>query len=74
MIRYGASPRGTLALDAAARARAWLNDRDYVTPLDIQAVFHDVLRHRVLVSYEAEAEGMSSEDILTTILDVVPVP
>ncbi|HBC57744.1 MAG TPA: AAA family ATPase, partial [Gammaproteobacteria bacterium] len=54
-IRFGASPRGTLALDRCARAHAWLQGRDYVSPEDIHQIAHDVLRHRILLSFEAEA-------------------
>ena len=60
-IAYGASPRGTIALDRCARAHAWLAGRDYVTPEDVHAIAADVLRHRVLLSYEAEAEGIDSD-------------
>jgi len=59
-VGFGSSPRGSLALDAAARAHAWLQGRDYVSPADVQAVLHDVLRHRLLLTYEAEAEGVTT--------------
>jgi MoxR-like ATPase len=72
-IEFGASPRGTLALDRCARAHAWLAGRDYVSPEDIQAVFHDALRHRVLVSFEAEAGGITADRILDEIVARVPV-
>jgi MoxR-like ATPase len=72
-ISYGASPRGTIALDRCARARAWLQGRDYVTPEDVQSVAHDTLRHRILLSFEAEAEGLTSDDIITTLIKRVPV-
>jgi len=72
-VSYGASPRGTIALDRCARARAWLQGRDYVTPEDVQAVAHDTLRHRILLSFEAEAEGLTSDDIITTLIKRVPV-
>jgi MoxR-like ATPase len=72
-ISYGASPRGTIALDRCARARAWLQGRDYVTPEDVQSVAHDALRHRILLSFEAEAEGLTSDDIITTLIKRVPV-
>jgi MoxR-like ATPase len=72
-ISYGASPRGTIALDRCARARAWLLGRDYVTPEDVQAVAHDTLRHRILLSFEAEAEGLTSDDVITTLIKRVPV-
>ena len=72
-IEYGASPRGTLALDRCARARAWLEGRDFVTPEDIQALVHDVLRHRVLVTFEAQAQGISTDHVLDELLARVPV-
>ncbi|GAB3032213.1 AAA family ATPase [Bowmanella dokdonensis] len=73
-IEYGASPRATIALDRCARAHAWLSGRDFVGPDDIQAVFHNVLRHRLLLSYDAEAEGISCNQVLDRILELVPVP
>jgi len=73
-IQYGASPRATIALTLAARALAFLNGRAYVTPQDVKEVAHDVLQHRVTVTYEAEAENMSSRDIVQKILDTLPVP
>lgn len=72
-VSFGSSPRGTIALDRCARAHAWLAGRDYVSPEDIQAVFADTLRHRVLLSYEAEAEGYSPDDFLNAVLQRVPV-
>ncbi len=72
-VSYGASPRGTIAMDRCARAHAWLQQRDYVSPEDVQAVVHDVLRHRVLLSFEAEAEGVSSDDFITELVKRVPV-
>ncbi len=72
-VSFGASPRGTISLDRCARAHAWLAGRDYVSPEDIQAVFADTLRHRVLLSYEAEAEGFSPDDFLNAVLQRVPV-
>lgn len=73
-IGYGASPRATIALDRCARARAWLSGRDFVTPDDIQAVFHNVLRHRLILTYAAEAEGISTDQVLDEILRQVAVP
>ena len=73
-IEYGASPRGTLCLDACARAYAWLDGRDYVSPGDVQAVFHDVLRHRLILSFEAEADGVTANDVLDRLLGQVAVP
>lgn len=73
-IAYGASPRATIAMDACSRAHAWLEERDYVTPADVQAVVHDVFRHRVLLSYEAEADGAQSADIVDRLLQLIAVP
>ncbi len=73
-IAWGASPRGSIALERCARARAWLAGRDYVTPDDIRAVAPDVLRHRVLPSYEAAAEGWDGERLVAALLDCVPLP
>ncbi len=73
-IEFGASPRATIALDKCARAHAWLMGRDFVGPDDIHAVFHNVLRHRILLSYEAEAEGITGNLVLDKILQLVPVP
>ena len=73
-LSYGASPRGTLALDAAARAHAWLEGRDYVSPGDVQSVVHDVLRHRLLLSFEAEADGITADDVIDRLLELVAVP
>lgn len=73
-IAYGASPRATIFLTQAAKAYAFLNGRGYVTPEDIKAIGVDVLRHRVLLSYEAEAENVSSEQIVKHIFDAVDVP
>jgi len=73
-LSYGASPRGTLALDAAARGHAWLDGRDYVSPDDVQGVVHDVLRHRLLLSFEAEADGVTADDVADRLLELVAVP
>jgi len=73
-IEFGASPRATIALDKCARAHAWLMGRDFVGPDNIQAVFHNVLRHRLLLSYEAEAEGVNSNQVLDKIMQLVAVP
>ncbi len=72
-VSYGASPRATIALDRCARAHAWLDGRDYVSPADVQAVAFDVLRHRVLISFEAEAEGMTADDVIRELLKLIPV-
>ena len=74
LILYGASPRASIALARAARARAFLEGRGFVTPHDVKSVGMDVLRHRVLTTYEAEAEGISSEDVVRKVFDTVPVP
>jgi MoxR-like ATPase len=73
-IMYGVSPRGTIYLNMAARAYAFINSRGFVIPEDIKAVSLDVLRHRVIVTYEAEAEGLTSEDIIRKVFDQIPVP
>jgi MoxR-like ATPase len=73
-IEYGASPRATLYLNLAARANAMLNGRAYATPQDVKEIAHDVLRHRIILTYEAEAEEVTSEDIITTLLGEIPVP
>jgi len=73
-VRYGASPRATIALTLAARAGAFLSGRGYVTPQDVKTFALDVLRHRVAVSYEAEAENISSENIISKVLETLPVP
>ncbi len=73
-VQFGASPRATMALDRCARAHAWLQGRDYVSPEDIQAVAHNVLRHRILLSFEAEAEGVTSDQFIDELLNRVPVP
>ncbi|WP_159016500.1 AAA family ATPase [Cognatiluteimonas profundi] len=73
-IAWGASPRGSIALERCARARAWLQGRDFVTPEDIRAIAPDVLRHRVLPSYEATAEGWDGERLVAELLGKVPLP
>tara|TARA_R110001592_G_scaffold248308_1_gene510594 strand:+ start:69884 stop:70852 length:969 start_codon:yes stop_codon:yes gene_type:complete len=72
-IDYGASPRATIALDRCSRAHAWLNGKDYVSPDDVRAVLHDVYRHRVLISFEAEAEGIASDQVINELIHRVPV-
>jgi MoxR-like ATPase len=74
VIEFGASPRASLSLERCARAHAWLQGRDFVGPDDIQAVFFNVLRHRIILSYQAEAEGHDINGVLRKILDCVPVP
>lgn len=73
-VQYGASPRATINLTLAAKAWAFMQGRAFVTPQDIKTIGMDVLRHRVIISYEAEAEGFTSEHIIQKILDTVPVP
>jgi MoxR-like ATPase len=73
-IQYGASPRATLYLNLAARANAMLMGRAYATPQDVKEIAHDVLRHRLILTYEAEAEEVTSDDIVTRILGEIPVP
>ena len=73
-IQNGASPRATLALNLAARGNALLHGRAYATPQDVKEVVHDVLRHRILLTYEAEAEGITADGLIDKILNEVPVP
>ncbi len=73
-IQYGASPRATIAMTLAAKAWAFLQGRGYVTPQDVKTIGMDVLRHRVIISYEAEAEDISSETVIQKIFDTIPVP
>tara|TARA_B100001057_G_scaffold467160_1_gene525026 strand:- start:374 stop:1330 length:957 start_codon:yes stop_codon:yes gene_type:complete len=72
-LEYGASPRATIALDRCARANAWIAGRDYVSPDDVQAVALDCLRHRLIVSFEAEAAGVSSDQIIERLIERIPV-
>lgn len=73
-LEYGGSPRATIALDRCARAHAWLQGKDFVAPEDVQAVAHDVLRHRLITSFKAEAEGITTDKIIARLLELVPVP
>jgi MoxR-like ATPase len=73
-VLYGASPRASMGIDRAARAHAWISGRDFVGPEDIQAVAPDVLRHRLVLSFEAEADGVDSNSIIAGVLDGVGVP
>lgn len=73
-IEYGASPRATIALDRCARAHAWLTGKEFVTPDDVQAIVHDVIRHRIILSFEAEAKGFRKDDIINKLLDSVAAP
>jgi MoxR-like ATPase len=72
-IQFGASPRGTIGLDKCSRAYAWLKGRDYVRPDDVQAVAHDVLRHRILLSYDAQAEGIKTDQVINKVVELVAV-
>lgn len=74
LLEFGASPRASLALDRCSRARAWLAGRDFVTPDDIQEMVHDVLRHRIGLSYEAEAQGLTKDQFISDILQQIAVP
>ena len=74
MVMFGASPRATIALDRAAKINAWLAGRDFVTPEDIHAVIYDILHHRIILSFEAQAEGVTSDDIIGRLLNLVPLP
>ena len=71
-LEYGASPRATIALDVCSKALAWLNNKDFVSPDDIRSVAHDILRHRIIRSFEAEANGVSSDQVIDELLRVVP--
>lgn len=73
-IAFGASPRATIALDKCAKINAWLAGRDFITPEDVHAVVYDVLRHRIILSFEAQASGLSADDIITRLLKIVPLP
>lgn len=73
-LQYGASPRATITLDRCARAHAWLQQRDYVGPEDVQAVVHEVLRHRLILNYEAEAEGMTTDAVISELIARIAVP
>jgi MoxR-like ATPase len=72
-IQVGASPRGTIGLDKCSRAYAWLKGRDYVRPDDVQAIVHDVLRHRILLSYDAQAEGIKADQVIGKVVELVAV-
>ena len=74
LIRFGASPRGSINLATAAKAYAFIRHRGYVIPEDVRAVVLDVLRHRIGITYEAEAENITAEEIISKIVDTIPVP
>jgi MoxR-like ATPase len=73
-LEFGASPRGTIAMDQCSRTLAWLDGRDFVTPDDVQAIAHDVLRHRLILSFDAEAQGVTPDDVIDILINQVPVP
>jgi moxR-like protein len=73
-VLYGASPRATIALDRCAKINAWIDGRDFVTPEDIHAVIYDILRHRIILSFEAQAEGVTADGIIEALLRIVPLP
>ena len=73
-VLFGASPRATIALDRCAKINAWLSGRDFVTPEDIQAIVYDVLRHRIILSFEAQAEGIVADEVISRLLSLVPLP
>ena len=74
LIQFGASPRASIVLSLVSRANAFLDGRAYVTPADVKSIAHDVLRHRIAPSYEAEAEGRTSDHLIDRLLEIVPVP
>jgi MoxR-like ATPase len=73
-IDYGASPRGSIGLERTSRAYAWLQQRDFVTPGDVQEMVHDTLRHRIILTFSAEAEGVTTDQVISRLLELVPVP
>lgn len=73
-VLFGASPRATVALDKCAKINAWLDHRDFVTPEDIHAVIYDVLRHRIILTFEAQAEGVTTDEVIAALLRTVPLP
>lgn len=73
-VRFGASPRATIALDKCAKVSAWLAGRNFVTPEDVHEVAYEVLRHRIILNFEAEAEGMTTDDVIEKLLTLVPLP
>ena len=73
-VMFGASPRATLALDRCAKINAWLREKDFVTPEDIQSVVYDILRHRIILSFEAQAEGVTTDAVISRLLRLVPLP
>ena len=74
LIEYGASPRATINLILASKARAFIEHRGYITPEDVRYIGKDVLRHRVILTYEAEAEELTSEDVIQRLFDSIQIP
>lgn len=73
-VLFGASPRATIALDRCAKINAWIDGRDFVTPEDIHSVIYDVLRHRIILTFEAQAEGTTTDEVIASLLKTVPLP
>ncbi len=73
-VQYGASPRATIALDRCAKINAWLEGRDFVTPEDIHEVIFDILRHRIILTFEAQAEGVTTDEVISRLLSTIPLP
>ena len=73
-LSFGASPRATIALDRCAKVHAWIGGRDFVTPEDIHALIYDILRHRLILSFDAQARGINCDDIIAKLLKAVPLP
>lgn len=73
-VLFGASPRATIALDRCAKINAWIDGRDFVTPEDIHSVIYDVLRHRIILTFEAQAEGITTDEVIHSLLKTVPLP
>jgi MoxR-like ATPase len=73
MLAYSASPRSTIALDRCSRVHAWMRGSEFVTPMDVQAIAHDVLRHRFILSFEAEADGHTRDDFISELINRIPV-
>lgn len=73
-VLYGASPRATIALDRCSKINAWIAGRDFVTPEDVQSIIHDILRHRLILSFEAQAEGLTTDEVISRLLTLVPLP
>ena len=74
LLEVGGSPRTSLALDKCSRVHAWLNERDYVDPEDVRAIVHDVMRHRLMLSYEAQGEGINADRVVDAVVEQVALP